>query len=116
MITILLIITILFLFIFQDVIDPYLIHFLNDEQISMIYENPDKVLIKRLRKSKIVLFPLVLWQLFDYSFIYLFVILGLFLFMLKKDDIKIIKGARRQVRLRRFGTENACPFAQRRNS
>ncbi len=89
MITFLILIIIFSLFIFQDFIDPYLIYFLNDEQVSIISDNPDEVLIKRLRKSKIVLFPLVLWQFLDYSFIYLFVILGLFLFMLKKDDIKI---------------------------
>ena len=89
MITILILILILFLFIFQDFIDPYIIQFLNNEQVSIISDNPDEVLIKRLRKSKIVLFPLILWQFLDYSFLYLFVILGLFLFMLKKDDIKI---------------------------
>ena len=89
MITILILIIILFLFIFQDFIDPYIIQFLNNEQVSIISDNPDEVLIKRLRKSKIVLFPLILWQFLDYSFLYLFVILGLFLFMLKKDDIKI---------------------------
>lgn len=87
--TILLIITILFLFIFQNIIDPYLIQFINDQEISVFIENSNEVLIKRLRKSKVVLILLIFWQFFDYSFIYLFVIFGLFLFMLKKDDIKI---------------------------
>ena len=89
MMTILLIITILFLFIFQNIIDPYLIQFINDQEISVFIENSNEVLIKRLRKSKVVLILLIFWQFFDYSFIYLFVIFGLFLFMLKKDDIKI---------------------------
>ena len=41
MITILILILILSLFIFQDFIDPYLIQFLSDEQVSIISDNPD---------------------------------------------------------------------------
>mgnify|MGYP003295291028 CR=1 FL=1 len=52
MINILILVSIVSIFIFQNLIDPYLIQFLNNDQVSITCENPDEVLIKRLRKSK----------------------------------------------------------------
>lgn len=98
MITVLLIITILFLFLFQNVIDPFLIQFIKNEE----YVHSDETLLKRFRKSKIVLILLIFWNIFDYSIIYLFIIIGLFLFLLKKDDIKIKNQLSRDKNLLKF--------------
>ena len=88
MMTILLILTISFLFVCQNIIDPYFIQFMKNDSNDTLFQVSDEILIKRFRKSKIVLIPLIFWSFFDYSFLYLFVILGLFLFMLKKDELK----------------------------
>ena len=88
MINFLLILSVSSIFIFQNLIDPYFIRFLNNEKTAINLNNSEEALIKRLRKSKIVLVLLIFWNIFDYSFIYLIAVLGLFMFMLNIDGIK----------------------------
>lgn len=81
---ILVILLILLIFIFQKSIDPFLAQLIKEDDLDEIVNgNSDEILLKRVKKSKIVLILLLFWGFLDYSLTYFIIVFLLFLFFLK---------------------------------
>lgn len=91
------------IFAFQKQIDPLFVPLLKEEDLNQfISEDIDEFVLKRIRKSKIVLILLLFWERFELSVLYLFIVLALFFFLLKKDYISLKQKRVKQINLLKF--------------
>ena len=93
----------LLFFIFHRQIDPYIIALIQEDDLSeLIYDNIDDFMKKRIHKSRPILLLLVFWEYFDLSILYLFIILCLFIFFLKKDYLTLKQNKKKNSNLLKF--------------
>jgi len=99
---ILVILILLLFFIFNHQIDPYIISILQEDDLHLYVSETDEFMNKRLKKSKPILFLLIFWSLFEHSIFYLGIIIGLFIFFLKKDYLDLKQKAKKKSNLLKF--------------
>ena len=102
MIIILIVMILLLFFIFNQQIDPFNINIIQENDLDLYVDDINEFMNKRLKKSKPILFLLILWSLSEYSILYLGLIISLFIFFLKKDYLSLKQQAKKKSNLLRF--------------
>lgn len=102
MIIILIVMILLLFFIFNQQIDPFIINIIQENDLDLYVDDINEFMNKRLKKSKPILFLLILWSLSEYSILYLGLIISLFIFFLKKDYLSLKQQAKKKSNLLRF--------------
>lgn len=91
------------LFLFHKILEPWLICLIRERDLDeLLHEDQQSFMLKRVRKSRIALLPLCLWSRMDYSFSILFLILFIYIFLLKKDYWSLKQHVKRKSRLLKF--------------
>ncbi len=102
MITILVVLLLLLFFIFNQQVDPFIINIIQENDLDLYVDDIDEFMNRRLKKSKPILFLLILWSLFDNSILFLGLVLSCFIFFLKKDYLNLKQQAKKKSNLLRF--------------
>lgn len=100
--TILISLILILIFVFNQQIDPILINLIQENDLNLYVDDIDEFMNQRLKKSKPILFLLILWSLFNQSILYLGLIISCFIFFLKKDYIKLKQQAKKKSNNLRF--------------
>lgn len=91
------------LFIFNQSIDPMLVNLVMENDLKdLIHEDPYEFTLKRVKKSKLVLFSLIPWSYTDFSLWILFVIVIVFIILLKKPYLDLKSKAKKQLSQLKF--------------
>ncbi|MEG0841026.1 MAG: hypothetical protein RSF69_00620 [Erysipelotrichaceae bacterium] len=88
---------------FHQPIDSFLCDLLKEKDLSLyIVEDSDAYMLTRVTKARFVLLGLSIWPLLHYDMRYLFLIVILSVFVLKKDYFKLKKIQKKQLKQLRF--------------